>query len=216
MAFVLLFNPLEFPIYLIFIIISISISVAALGFAYYIIRKIKVIPEGTEKMKEIAKAIREGANTYLHRQYKTILKIGIPLAIILLLAIDLRSYILTYLGIGAPTFIWISFLIGMTCSLASGYISMYTATQSNVRTAYLVKEKGISEGLEVAFNGGMVMGLCVVGLSLLAIVILFLIFSFVVPVVSPLPTGFVDLAEFQAKNIEGSIIGLAFGASFAA
>ncbi|MHA1783738.1 MAG: sodium-translocating pyrophosphatase, partial [Candidatus Helarchaeota archaeon] len=132
------------------------------------------------------------------------------------LAIDLRSYILTYLGIGAPTFIWISFLIGMTCSLASGYISMYTATQSNVRTAYLVKEKGISEGLEVAFNGGMVMGLCVVGLSLLAIVILFLIFSFIVPVVSPLPTGFVDLAEFQAKNIEGSIIGLAFGASFAA
>ncbi|MHC1591659.1 MAG: sodium-translocating pyrophosphatase, partial [Candidatus Helarchaeales archaeon] len=72
---------------------------------------------------------------------------------------------------------------------------------------------------KVAFDGGMVMGLCVVGLSLLAVLTMFLILSVVTPTIDPtlaVTLGYQDLAEFQAKQIEGSIIGLAFGASFAA
>ncbi|NHI93965.1 MAG: sodium-translocating pyrophosphatase [Candidatus Lokiarchaeota archaeon] len=214
MAFELLLNPDCFGIYLIFILITIAAAVGSIGFAFYLIKKIRKFPEGTEKMMEIAKAIRGGANTYLRTQYSTILKIGIPLSIILFIAIDLRGWI-----IGFPTFIFLAFLIGMVCSLASGWIAMYTATLSNVRTTNQVKEKGLKEGLETAFDGGMVMGLCVVGLSLLAVIVMYLFFSLITPNVSiaqAVAAGYADIAEFQAKNIEGSIIGLAFGASFAA
>ena len=211
MAFELLYNTASLGIYVLFIIITVSIATASLLFAYLIIRKIKGMSEGTEKMKEIAKAIRDGANTYLKRQYRTILIIGVILTVVLFFAIDLGNWLRSF-----PTFIFLAFFIGMICSLASGWISMYTATLSNVRTTNQVKENGLKEGLDVAFNGGMVMGLCVVGLSLLAVIIMYIIFSLVTPSPALIPATYVDLAEFQAKNIEGSIIGLAFGASFAA
>jgi len=89
----------------------------------------------------------------------------------------------------------------MGCSLLSGYIAMYTATNANVRTANKVREEGMSKALQVAMNGGMTMGLAVVGLCLLAITIMILFVS-------------ANVTDFFA--IEGSIIGLAFGASFAA
>jgi len=202
--FDLLLNADGTWLYIIFILFALSASAVSLGFAYYLIRKIRDIPEGTDKMKEIAGAIREGANTYLNRQYKTILTIGSVIAIVLFFVIDFRYWLL-----GTPTFISVSFFIGMVCSLASGWIAMYAATLSNVRTTYLVKEKGLEEGLEVAFDGGMVMGLCVVGLSLFAVVILYFVFSVTLPSTGMTPTE-------QATHLEGSIIGLAFGASFAA
>ncbi len=205
MAFDLLFNASYIGIYLIFIIFTISMRAVSLGFAYYIIQKIRHIPEGTEKMKEIAKAIREGANTYLYRQYRTILIIGVIIFCILLGVIDVPHFLE-----GTPTLISVSFFIGMLCSLASGWIAMYTATLSNVRTTYMVKEKSLEEGLGVAFDGGMVMGLCVVGLSLFAVIIMYLIFSATLPT-----TGGMTITD-QARLLEGSIIGLAFGASFAA
>jgi len=170
--------------------------------------------EGTEKMKEIAEAIRVGAKAYLNRQYKTILIIGAILAVVLMLVIDLPRWLTGDLSV-----IFVSFIIGMLCSLVSGYIAMYTATLSNVRTANKVREEGLESGLRVAFDGGLVMGLCVVGLSLLSVLIMFLVLSGLTPTIDPtvaVNLGFADVAEFQAKQIEGSIIGLAFGASFAA
>lgn len=202
------------PIYILFIIITLGVGLGSILYAIILIRKIKKMAEGTDKMKEIAKAIRVGAKAYLKRQYKTIAIIGAVLAIILLLVIDLIQWLQGQLSI-----IFISFIVGMICSMVSGYIAMYTATLSNVRTANKVREEGIESGLTVAFNGGMVMGLCVVGLSLLSVLLMYIILSLVTPVIPPAviaSLGYPDLAAFQVKQIEGSIIGLAFGASFAA
>ncbi|MHA1145159.1 MAG: sodium-translocating pyrophosphatase [Candidatus Helarchaeota archaeon] len=213
MAFELLFSTL-FPVYLIFILITSIAGGGAIAFAVYIIIKLRGMAEGTEKMKEIAEAIRVGAKAYLNRQYKTILIIGAILAVVLMLVIDLPRWLTGDLSV-----IFVSFIIGMLCSLVSGYIAMYTATLSNVRTANKVREEGLESGLRVAFDGGLVMGLCVVGLSLLSVLIMFLVLSGLTPTIDPtvaVNLGFADVAEFQAKQIEGSIIGLAFGASFAA
>ncbi|MFX1295279.1 MAG: sodium-translocating pyrophosphatase [Promethearchaeota archaeon] len=180
-----------------FIIIVLIVAIASIGFALYLVFKIKSLPEGTSEMKKVANYIKEGAKTYLKRQYKTIIIIGLILSVVLALGID---YALHW-RIGEFSFVFGAFLIGMGCSLLSGYISMYTATNANVRTANKVREEGMSGALKVAFNGGLVMGLAVVGLSLLSVLIMIFLIS---PFINDLIL------------LEGSIIGLAFGASLAA
>ncbi|MFX1295280.1 MAG: sodium-translocating pyrophosphatase [Promethearchaeota archaeon] len=187
--------------YTAFIIIILVIAIGSIAFALYLTIKVSRLPEGTPKMKEIAAYIREGAKAYLKRQFKTILIIGIIITVVLAIGID---YVIHW-RVGNFSMVFGSFLIGMGCSLIAGYIAMYTATNANVRTTNKIKEEGISKALKLAFNGGMVMGLAVVGLSLLAVTIMFLIVSAVVP---SDPAGVI--------LIEGNIVGLAFGASFAA
>ncbi|MHA1650485.1 MAG: sodium-translocating pyrophosphatase [Candidatus Helarchaeota archaeon] len=180
-----------------FIIIIFIIAIGSIGFAIYLSLKIRDMPEGTQKMKDIAEYIRQGARTYLRRQYKTIIIIGLIITVCLAIGIDWSMH----WRIGEFSIVFVAFLTGMGCSLLSGYIAMYTATQANVRTANKVREEGMSKALQVAFDGGLVMGLAVVGLSLLSVMIMLF-------VISP----FVD----TYTAIEGSIIGLAFGASLAA
>ncbi len=179
-----------------FIIIILVVSIASIAFAVFIILKIKKLPEGTPKMSEIASYIREGANAYLKRQYKTILIIGAIIAVCLAFGIDYSRWIA-----GQFSIVFVAFLVGIGCSLLSGYIAMYTSTMANVRSANGVKEGGMIGGLKVAFDGGLILGLLIVSLSLLAVVImLFVITPFV--------------STFAA--VELSIIGLAFGASTSA
>ncbi|MFC1703921.1 sodium-translocating pyrophosphatase [Candidatus Omnitrophota bacterium] len=134
-------------------------SVVALGFALILAIFILKQPEGTDKMKEIAKAVREGSNAYLSRQY-----VGVGIFFIVVFALLLLLVKQGYLVIFVP----FAFLIGGTFSGLSGYIGMAIATRASNRTAFGASQS-LNKGLRIAFSSGAVMGLTVVGLGLLYI-----------------------------------------------
>jgi K(+)-stimulated pyrophosphate-energized sodium pump len=136
----------------------------ALVFALVQSRKIQKFSEGTDQMKEIAAAIRLGANAYLKRQYAGVLKIFIVVFVVLLvLAFNPWQVLLS-------PFVPFAFLTGGIYSGLAGFIGMRIATASNARTAQAAKE-GLNRGLKVAFSSGAVMGFTVVGLGILDITI---------------------------------------------
>ena len=141
--------------------ITISLLLAAVGLAcsFYLIRMIMAAPAGDGRMKEVAGAIQEGARAYLNRQVTTI---GIIAVVIFLLTAYFK---------GAPTAI--GFLIGAVCSLAAGFIGMRIAVLANVRTAQAASESRHA-AMCMAFNGGAVTGLLVVGLALMSVGIFYL------------------------------------------
>lgn len=144
------------------IIIVPIIAVIALIFAAVLAVKVKKADEGTDRMKEIAGAIREGARAFLVAEYKILIIFVVVL------------FVIIGLGIGN----WITavcFLIGAAFSTIAGYCGMTVATNANVRTANGAKTGGIQKALGIAFNGGAVMGMCVVGLGLLGVSAIYLI-----------------------------------------
>jgi K(+)-stimulated pyrophosphate-energized sodium pump len=132
-------------------------SIFALGFAWYLAISIMKKDEGTDKMKEIAEAVRIGARAYLKRQY-----MGIALFFFVMFFILLYLSFKGYLVIFVP----FAFLTGGFFSGLSGFIGMSIATQASNRTAAAAM-KSLNSGLRVAFSSGAVMGLTVVGLGLL-------------------------------------------------
>ncbi len=132
-------------------------SILALGFAFYLALSILRMDEGTDKMKEIAQAVRVGAQAYLKRQY-----LGVSLFFVVVFFILLAMALKNYLVIFVP----FAFLSGGIFSGLSGFIGMSIATQSSNRTAQAAS-KSLNSGLRVAFSSGAVMGLTVVGLGLL-------------------------------------------------
>ncbi len=132
-------------------------SILALGFAYYLAMSILKKDEGSDKMKEIAEAVRIGARAYLKRQYTGIALFFIVMFFILL-ALAFKGYLVM--------FVPFAFLTGGFFSGLSGFIGMSIATQSSNRTAAAAM-KSLNAGLRVAFSSGAVMGLTVVGLGLL-------------------------------------------------
>ena len=141
-----------------------ALAVVALLFAFYKIAFVSKQDAGTERMKEIAAAISDGAKAFLFAEYK-ILAIFV---VVLFVAIGL--------GLGS----WITalcFLFGALFSILAGYIGMNVATKANVRTANAARTSGMNKALSIAFSGGSVMGMCVVGLGLLGASVLFLIFE---------------------------------------
>ncbi len=136
-------------------------SLLALGFAVYFYRKMAEASEGSDRMKEIAGYVREGAMAYLRRQYAVVTLVFVILLVILGL--------LAKIGIQNP-FVPIAFLTGGFFSGLCGYIGMRTATAASARTAQGCSE-GLNRGLQVAFRSGAVMGLVVVGFGLLDICI---------------------------------------------
>ena len=136
-------------------------SILALGFAIYFYRKMAEASEGTDRMKEIAGYVRDGAMAYLRRQYMVVMIVFAVLFVIL--------FILAKQGIQNP-FVPIAFLTGGFFSGLCGYIGMRTATAASARTAQGCSE-GLNRGLQVAFRSGAVMGLVVVGFGLLDICI---------------------------------------------
>ena len=133
-----------------------AVSVLGLLFALALAMRVKKQAPGTEKMREIAASIHEGATAFLFSEYKIII---IFVAVI-------------FLAIGFGIGNWLEavcFLVGAFFSVAAGFFGMQVATLANVRTANAAKEKGMAKALSVAFSGGAVMGLCVAGFGLLGI-----------------------------------------------
>ncbi len=139
--------------------LSMVFAVAGLGFAFFLIRSIIASSPGNERMKQIAGAIEEGAKAYLHRQVFTISIIAAVMFVLLLIFKDVAT------GIG--------FVVGAVCSLGAGFVGMRVAVLANTRTTQAASESRHA-ALKVAFNGGAVTGLLVVGLALLAVGIFFL------------------------------------------
>jgi len=140
-------------------------SIVALCFALYHYLKVMQFSEGTDRMKEIAGYVREGAMAYLFRQYKTVSIVFLCLFVILGL--------LAVFGIQNP-FVPIAFLTGGFFSGLCGFLGMKTATNASARTANAA-QKSLNQGLQVAFRAGAVMGLVVVGFGLLDICLWYLI-----------------------------------------
>ena len=129
------------------------LSVVALLFAAYKARYVSKAPAGTPRMQEIAVAIAEGANAFLTSEYK----------ILAIFIVALFALIAIFINIGTA----VCFLIGALFSIAAGFFGMKVATRANVRTANAAMESGMNKALSIAFSGGSVMGMCVVGLGLL-------------------------------------------------
>ncbi|MHC4665048.1 MAG: sodium/proton-translocating pyrophosphatase, partial [Planctomycetota bacterium] len=140
-------------------------ALLALGFAYFFYKKVMAAPEGTEKMMEIARYVREGAYAYLYRQYGVVAIVFVVLLIIFA--------VLAYLGVQNP-FVPVAFLTGGFFSGLCGFLGMKTATNASSRTAQGASVS-LNRGLQVAFRSGAVMGLVVVGFGLLDISLWYLI-----------------------------------------
>ncbi|PLW79890.1 sodium-translocating pyrophosphatase [Candidatus Woesearchaeota archaeon] len=149
------------------------VAVLALLFAGILHRGIKKQSEGNAKMKEIAKAIQEGAMAFLTSEYKILAVFIVILGLVLGLFLDNKA---TAINEGWLTAL--AFVVGAVCSILAGFIGMRTATQANVRTTNLAK-KGLAPALRLAFSSGAIMGLSVVGLGVLGLSLVFYLFSLI-------------------------------------
>lgn len=137
-------------------------AVVALLFAAYLAAKVSRQGAGNDRMKEIAGSISEGAKAFLMAEYKILI---VFVAIL---------FVLIGFGIGN----WVTavcFVVGAAFSTVAGYCGMTVATKANVRTANAAKEGGMNRALSIAFSGGAVMGMCVAGLGVLGVSVIYLI-----------------------------------------
>src|SRR3989344_3222920 len=129
-------------------------SLVAIIYGAYLSFRVTKKPSGSEEMRAIARAIQEGANAYLKRQYKAVAVVAAVL------------FIIIWLALGPTTAV--GFLIGAVASALAGFVGMGVAVRANVRTAEAAKS-GLAPALSIAFKGGAVTGLLVVGLALLSV-----------------------------------------------
>ncbi len=142
---------------------AIIVGLLALVFAYTKLAAISKMDAGNARMKEIAGHIYDGAMAFLAREYRYLVIFIVVVAIILLVTLNIQTAI--------------CFVFGGVLSMLAGYIGMNAATKANVRTAAAAQNGGMGKALDVAFSGGSVMGMCVVGLGIAGMTICYLIFK---------------------------------------
>jgi K(+)-stimulated pyrophosphate-energized sodium pump len=162
------------------ILLALLASIAALALGVSLYRKVIAAPTSTEKANDIAAAIRAGAEAFLTRQYRTVAMVGAPILLLLLVLLG-RWYAL-------------GFLVGALASAAAGFIGMNVSVRANVRVAEAAKT-GFRRSFELAFQGGAVTGLMVVGAGLLSL------------------AGLVLCMHLAGYHEPDALIGLAFGGS---
>src|SRR5262245_38838136 len=162
------------------IVLSMIASIAAIAVAVGLYRRVISAPTSTDRANEIAAAIRAGAEAFLSRQYQTVAKVGVP--------------ILLVVGLFLGWWYAFGFLIGATASAAAGFIGMNVSVRANLRVAEAAKT-GFGRAFQLAFQGGAVTGLMVVGAGLLSLAALVLC---------------MHLAGYDKPD---ALVGLAFGGS---
>lgn len=164
---------------LIIVGVAVILAVSYAVFNYLCVRKME---EGTDRMGEIAGAIRIGANAFIRYEYKLVAIIGSVIAVVVFLVISWQAAI--------------AFILGAVMSAAAGWVGMKIATYANVRVTNKARESGdLGKTLKVAFRGGSVMGLCVAGFALLGAIIVYCVFG---------------LAAGQIKDIAEGTVGTNF------
>ena len=152
-------------------------SLVALGIIAYLITYIKKKPVGTEKMKEIAEAIRIGAKAYLKRQNTTIAIVAAIIAICL--------YIYDFISHGGAPYYSLAFILGAAASALAGYIGMNISTIAHVRTTEAARNHNLPEATKIAFRGGAVTGLGITSISILGVTILYYVYSSITGTLNP-------------------------------
>ena len=137
------------------------LGIAALLFAVILSRRVSRQDAGTKRMKEISSYIQDGAKAFLVAEYKILV---VFVAVLFML-----------IGLGISWMTACAFLLGAVFSTVAGYCGMNVATRANVRTAAAAKDSGMNKALSIAFSGGAVMGMCVVGLGLLGTGVVYMI-----------------------------------------
>lgn len=179
---------------------GIIIGLVVLAYAYSVYRELKSLPDGNDKMREIAAAISEGAMVFLSREYRIIGIFVVVVFILLGIFIDWKTAV-AYVG-------------GAACSLTAGFFGMKAATKANVRTAHAAATEGQGKALTVAFKGGNVMGLSVAGIGLLGLAIAFTL-GIGLPANPVDATGIALFAERFGSIIGGFAMGASSVALFA-
>jgi K(+)-stimulated pyrophosphate-energized sodium pump len=176
-----------------FLSLSLIFSILAMAYAVILFLKIKKVPKGNKRVEEISGYIREGAMAFLKREYKILAIFVLSLFIVIWLAINL--------------FTALAFVLGASLSGLAGYLGMRGAVASNSRTATSARDEGMNKALDIAFSGGAVMGMAVVGLGLAGLIVSYFIginvFGFVID----------GASEVDIKSFVQYITGFGLGAS---
>ncbi len=156
--------------------VILGISVLALLFAYYLVREVLSAPEGTPKMREIARAIQVGARAYLNRQFRTVGVFMAFLTVVLFFALPVSKAAIhgeTFIRVGRS----LAFILGAGFSAITGYTGMWLAVRANVRTANAARESGLRKAMRLAFRAGGVAGMFTVGLGLFGATTILLVYK---------------------------------------
>ena len=184
---------------------AVIIAVACAALNFFVTKK---LGEGTERMQEIAAAIRVGANAFIKYEYKIVAMIGSVVAVILIAFVSWQT--------------GIAFIIGALVSAAAGFVGMKIATYANVRVTNAANEtRDTGKTLKVAFRGGSVMGLCVAGFALFGAIVVFLIFGLgchqindVIGTTEPIWTNWTGLDAGFTMTLSGYALGCSIIALF--
>ena len=167
------------------VVFALACAAAAVAYGLISAQWILGLPQGNERMRQIAAAIQEGAGAYMKRQYTIIAAVGVVM------------FVALFLTLGWMTAV--GFLVGALFSGLTGFIGMFVSVRANVRTTEAAKS-GIHKALNVAFKGGAITGMLVVGLGLLGVAGYYMVLLKLMP-------------GAPAKDVVGQLVGLGFGGS---